>query len=87
MQAVKQEILYCDKYVTQSRRKLLEEFEKWYKAAFLGDDESKFEVCTAHNITVSIINMYMKMIGEKCSWRTYYITVDPATLYNKYKNH
>ena len=32
--------MYCSQYVAQSRAKLVEEFEKWYKAAFIGDTEA-----------------------------------------------
>lgn len=37
LQAVQQEVLYCSQYVEQSREKLLEEFEKWYRASFVGE--------------------------------------------------
>lgn len=37
LQAVQQEVLYCSQYVEQSREKLLEEFEKWYRGSFIGE--------------------------------------------------
>ena len=48
-QVVQHEGTYCSQYVSQSRSRLVEEFEKWYKAAFIGDTEeekNKEEVST-----------------------------------------
>ena len=41
LQTVQQEVVYCSQYVTQSRGKLVEEFERWYRAAFIGDVEEE----------------------------------------------
>ena len=50
IQSVQQEVEYCSQYVAESRRKLVEEFDKWYTSSFIGDttDRNSAEV----NITV-----------------------------------
>lgn len=36
---VKEEIAYCEQYVTKSRQRLLQEFDKWYKESFIGQED------------------------------------------------
>ena len=38
---------YCSQYVAQSRKTLVEEFDKWYRASFVGEEvpeEKKEEI-------------------------------------------
>ncbi|CAI8011347.1 Kinesin-like protein KIF9 [Geodia barretti] len=37
LQSLQEEVEYCSHYVSQSRRKLVDEFETWYNTAFIGD--------------------------------------------------
>jgi kinesin family protein 6/9 len=37
LQSLQEELEYCSQYVSESRRKLVEEFEIWYNTAFVGD--------------------------------------------------
>ena len=43
MQSVQKEVEYCGQYVTESRRKLVEEFDKWYRVAFVGENTTDHE--------------------------------------------
>ena len=41
--SVKREIQFCQHKVDQSRRKMMEEFDSWYKQCYLGDTEQPSE--------------------------------------------
>ena len=43
MQSVQKEVAYCGQYVAESRRKLVEEFDKWYRVAFVGQNTTDHE--------------------------------------------
>ena len=48
---------YCSQYVGQSRKTLVEEFDKWYRAAFIGEEvEEKKEEMKA-----SFINLHQEV--------------------------
>ncbi|XP_019850613.1 PREDICTED: kinesin-like protein KIF9 isoform X2 [Amphimedon queenslandica] len=41
LEGLKLDIPYCDQYTQQSRQKLADEFDTWYKLAFIGDKPSQ----------------------------------------------
>lgn len=41
LEGLKLDIPYCDQYTQQSRQKLADEFDTWYKIAFIGDKPSQ----------------------------------------------
>ena len=47
MQALRAEIPYCEQYVNQCRQRMLKEFDKWYKMAFVGGEEVEEEANTS----------------------------------------
>ena len=53
-QVVQHEVTYCSQYVSQSRSRLVEEFEKWYKAAFIGDTEEEKSKEEVRYITATV---------------------------------
>ena len=58
IQVVRQEVGYCSQYVAQSRKTLVDEFDKWYRAAFVGEEapeEKKEEIKASLTIKPIII--------------------------------
>lgn len=41
MQSLKAEVPYCEQYVNQCRRRMVKEFDSWYKVSFIGGEDGE----------------------------------------------